>query len=130
MKSTLLLLLPFAVACSQTVPEVTAAVEPLAVAVNEPSQVDKDNWSKHKGYYQVVYDIQDGGAAEYFMLNEDGTCTWTYDGLSKSGTYTVSNETNELKISIQGNTGVIEELYSLNDKGQWRKANGYLEKIK
>lgn len=128
MKRTLLLLLPLAVACSQPEPETTAVIEP--VAVSEPSQADKDNWSKHKGYYQVVYDIQDGGAADYFMLNEDGTCTWTYDGFSKSGTYTVSNETNELKISIQGNTGVIQELYNLNEKGQWRKANGYLEKIK
>lgn len=128
MKRTLLLLLPLAVACSQPEPETTTVIEP--VTVSEPSQADKDNWSKHKGYYQVVYDIQDGGAAEYFKLNEDGTCTWTYDGFWKSGKYTVNSETNELKISIQGNTGVIQELYNLNEKGQWRKANGYLEKIK
>ena len=128
MKRTLLLLFPLAIACSQPEPETTASVEP--VAVNEPSQLDKDNWSKHKGYYQVVYDIQDGGAVEYYTLNEDGSCTWTYDGFSKSGSYSVNNETSELKISILGNTGVIEELYSLNDKGQWRKANAYLQKAK
>jgi hypothetical protein len=100
------------------------------MTTNEPSQEDKDNWVKHKGYYQVIYDIQDGGTAEYFMLNEDGSCSWTYDGFSKNGTYSINSSTNELKISIQGNTGVIEELYSLNEKGQWRKHNGYLKKLK
>jgi hypothetical protein len=128
MKVALVLFLPLTFACSKPEPEVTAVVT--TVTTNEPSQDDKDNWAKHKGYYQVVYDIQDGGAADYFMLNEDGTCSWKNDGFSKNGTYSISSSTNELKISIQGNTGMIEELYSLNSEGLWRKHNGYLKKLK
>ncbi len=78
----------------------------------------------------MVYDVQDGGAADYFMLNDDGTCTWTYDGRSKNGTCSIISSINELKISIQGNTGVIEDIYSLDEIGLWRRSNGYLHKIK
>jgi hypothetical protein len=128
MKVALLLFLPLTFACSQSEPENTVVVTP--VTTYQPSQEDKDNWAKHKGYYQVVYDIQDGGAADYFILNDDGTCTWTYDGRSKNGTYSINSSINELKISIQGNTGVIEDIYSLDENGLWRRPNGYLQKIK
>jgi len=52
MKRIIFLLLPLAVACSQPEQEATTVVEP--VTTNEPSQADKDNWSKHKGRYKVV----------------------------------------------------------------------------
>lgn len=133
MKRTILLLLPLAVACSQAE---TASVYDDAQQGEAYAQVNEAATNKPQapqikvtGKYVVAYDMQDGGAMEYYTLNEDGSCTWTYDGFSKSGSYIVNNENNELKISIQGNTGVIEELYNLNDKGQWRKANGYLQKI-
>ena len=133
MNRILLLTLPLALACSQ--PEDVSAF--LDAPQDAYEQLDESKPAtpqapqiKVAGAYRVVYDAQDGGAMEYYTLNEDGSCTWTYDGFSKNGSYTVNNENNELKILIIGNTGVIEELYNLNDKGQWRKANGYLEKIK
>jgi hypothetical protein len=137
MKRTLLLLLPLAVACSQPEPEERAinkmidiANEQVEIEASEYMEIKKENWAINKGDYQVVYDIQDGGAIEYYRLNDDGTCTWTYDGFSKSGDYTVNHKTNELRILIMGNAGVIEERYSFTDKGQWCKANGCLQKIK
>ncbi len=75
MRIALFLFLPLTIACSHSEPEKTVIVPPMTTY--EPSQEDKNNWAKYKGYYQVIYDIQDGVAADYFMLNGDGTCSWT-----------------------------------------------------
>ena len=130
MKHTLLLLFPLAIACSQPEPETTASVEP--VAVNEPSQLDKDNWSKHKGYYEEVFTIKNPPLVpDSYELNEDGSCTmikravWRFDGF-----YKVNNKTGELKMTILIENRIVEEVYSLNDKGQWCTDYAYLQKIK
>jgi hypothetical protein len=66
MKCTIFLLLPIAVACSQPEPEVTAAVEPLAV--NEPSQADKNKFTIPQG--AIKGDFNGDGIIEYMWLQK------------------------------------------------------------
>ena len=68
MKCTIFLLLPIAVACSQPEPEVTAAVEPLAVAVNEPSQAVKNKFTIPQG--AIKGDFNGDGIIEYMWLQK------------------------------------------------------------
>jgi hypothetical protein len=121
MKKALLFLLPLTIACSQPEPAVSAVVD--GATANEPSQADKDNWSKHKGRYSLVATQEEPHdyltSSCCLMLNEDGTFSWA--GTNRNGTYYINSSTNEMKMYIKSNAGIVQEhVYYLDEKGEWR----------
>jgi hypothetical protein len=49
-------------------------------------------------------------------------------GSYKSGNYRVTKD-GILTITVQGNSGLITEVFARNDYGRWSKGNAYLSKV-
>jgi hypothetical protein len=84
-------------------------------------------WKEIQGRYAVVY-LDGSSVDEFYTLNEDGTCSWTFMGSYKTGNYR-KNESGILIISVEGNTGMVEEFYKEDEYGRWSKGSAYLKRI-
>jgi hypothetical protein len=84
-------------------------------------------WKEIQGRYAVVY-LDGSSVDEFYTLNEDGTCSWSFMGSYKSGNYR-KNESGILIISVEGNTGIVEEFYKEDEYGRWSKGSAYLKRI-
>lgn len=84
-------------------------------------------WKEIRGRYAVVY-LDGSSVDEFYTLNEDGTCSWSFMGSYKSGNYR-KNESGVLIISVEGNTGIVEEFYKEDEYGRWSKGSAYLKRI-
>jgi hypothetical protein len=84
-------------------------------------------WKEIQGRYAVVY-LDGSSVDEFYTLNEDGTCSWTFMGSYKAGNFR-KNESGILIISVEGNTGIVEEFYKEDEYGRWSKGNAYLKRI-
>ena len=84
-------------------------------------------WKEIQGRYAVVY-LDGSSVDEFYTLNEDGTCSWTFMGSYKTGNYR-KNESGILIISVEGNTGIFEEFYKEDEYGRWSKGSAYLKRI-
>jgi hypothetical protein len=84
-------------------------------------------WKEIQGRYAVVY-LDGSSVDEFYTLNEDGTCSWTFMGSYKTGNYR-KNESGILIISVEGNTGIVEEFYKEDEYGRWSKGSAYLKRI-
>jgi hypothetical protein len=84
-------------------------------------------WKEIQGRYAVVY-LDGSSVDEFYTLNEDGTCSWTFMGSYKTGNYR-KNESGILIISVKGNTGIVEEFYKEDEYGRWSKGSAYLKRI-
>jgi hypothetical protein len=84
-------------------------------------------WKEIRGRYAVVY-LDGSSVDEFYTLNEDGTCSWNFMGSYKTGNYR-KNESGILIISVEGNTGIIEEFFKEDEYGRWSKGSAYLKRI-
>jgi hypothetical protein len=91
------------------------------------SDENVETWKEIRGRYAVVY-LDGSSVDEFYTLNEDGTCSWTFMGSYKTGNYR-KNESGILIISVEGNTGIVEEFYKEDEYGRWSKGSAYLKRI-
>lgn len=89
---------------------------------------DIATWKELEGYYRVVYYDEPASTDEFYNLDKDGSCAWAFMGSYKSGNYRVTKD-GVLTITVQGNSGLITEVFARNEYGRWSKGNAYLSKV-
>jgi hypothetical protein len=89
---------------------------------------DVATWKELEGNYRVVYYDEPESTDEFYNLDRDGSCAWSFMGSYKSGNYRVTKD-GVLTITVQGNSGLITEVFARNEFGRWSKGNGYLSKV-
>lgn len=89
---------------------------------------DVATWKELEGNYRVVYYDEPASTDEFYNLDKDGSCAWSFMGSYKSGNYRVTKD-GVLTITVQGNSGLITEVFARNEYGRWSKGNAYLSKV-
>jgi hypothetical protein len=102
--------------------------EIINAAVDTSKTNDTKIWNEYAGNYRVVYYDEPASTDEFYNLDKDGSCAWSFMGSYKSGNYRVTKD-GILTITVQGNSGLITEVFARNDYGRWSKGNAYLSKV-